>query len=199
MYPMSTTDHSQLLRKCFVALATFAILGTIAELAAERHWQDSVQLIPWASIGVLVIAIMVFLIRPTVAGIRVARAMTIPVALSVALGIYYHVNENHKAGFLDYRYATTWETMSSVSQWWKALSKTVGPAPTLAPAALLIACLCLFFATLRHPAFAARARSTAARGRQPVVDLSDGLASVSPSSASRTLVPTRRETPLGEP
>ena len=186
--PISETDQASLLRKCFVFLAIFAMLGTMVELAAERHWQNFVQLIPWMSIGVLFAAFIVLLLRPTVGGIRVARASALLVALSTVVGVYYHVKENHKAGFLDFRFAETWATMSFTSQWWKAASKTVGPAPTLAPAALVIACLCLFFATLRHPAFASLVQSEVGSDNQPFPELASGSSSGNPGNGQHRRV-----------
>ena len=46
----------------------------------------------------------------------------------------------------------TLDTMSSTTRWWKAVTKSVGPSPMLAPAVLVQASLCLLFATRRHPA-----------------------------------------------
>jgi hypothetical protein len=45
--------------------------------------------------------------------------------------------------------------MTERARWWAALVKSVGPAPTLAPAALAEASLLLLIATRGHPALAA--------------------------------------------
>jgi MYXO-CTERM domain-containing protein len=45
--------------------------------------------------------------------------------------------------------------MSEAERWWSAFSKTVGPAPTFAPAALALVALVLLVATQRHPALRA--------------------------------------------
>ena len=42
--------------------------------------------------------------------------------------------------------------MSSVAQWWEAITGGVGPAPVLAPGVLAEISLALLIATLRHPA-----------------------------------------------
>jgi hypothetical protein len=169
--PVATADHSRLLRNCFVGLAVLSITGTILELAFERHWQDFEQLIPWYSIGAFLIALLVFLVRPTKAGIRTTRSILVLVAASSAVGIYYHVHENFKAGFLDFRYSKKWKTMGFVDHYWTAFTKSVGPAPTLAPGVMAFACLCLFLATLRHPAFGSRVR--AALNGDAAIDLTD--------------------------
>jgi len=63
------------------------------------------------------------------------------------------VAENLTAGPLDRDYAATWSSMPAVEQWWLAMTGGVGPAPTLAPGALLEISLALALATIRHPAF----------------------------------------------
>jgi len=65
-----------------------------------------------------------------------------------------HIDVNYQSGPLDYRYAAIWETMPDPTRWWAALSKTVGPAPPVAPGVLAQASLGLLFATVRHPALA---------------------------------------------
>jgi ABC-type Fe3+-siderophore transport system permease subunit len=171
--PVSTPDHARLLRNCFVGLAVLSITGTILELAFERHWKDAEQLIPWYAIGGFLIALLVFLVRPTKSGVRTTRAILVPVALTSAVGIYYHVHENFKAGFLDFRYSKKWKTMSFVDHYWTALTKSVGPAPTLAPGVLAFACLCLFLATLRHPVFASRKLGALNGEKAGAIDLTD--------------------------
>src|SRR5258706_7034527 len=171
--PVSTPDHARLLRNCFVGLAVLSITGTIVELAFERHWKDVEQLIPWYAIGGFLIALLVFLARPTVAGVRTTRAILVPVALTSAVGIYYHIHENFKAGFLDFRYSKRSKTMEFVDHYWTAFTKTVGPAPTLAPGVLAFACVCLFLATLRHPAFATRVRPALNGDKAAAFDLTD--------------------------
>ena len=77
-----------------------------------------------------------------------ARTIAVAVAVSGFYGVAQHVAANHAAGPLDARYATRWESMSASSQWWAALTQSVGPAPTLAPLILAQAASCLWLATL---------------------------------------------------
>ena len=72
--------------------------------------------------------------------------------LVALLGIGFHVRENLNAGPLDRHYAATWDTLSPLEQVWDAATGAVGPAPTLAPGALLEISLALYLATLRMPA-----------------------------------------------
>jgi len=68
------------------------------------------------------------------------------------VGFGFHVVENLDAGPLDRNYAATWDSMSSLDQWFTAVTGGVGPAPTLAPGVLVEMGLGLLLATVRHPA-----------------------------------------------
>jgi hypothetical protein len=71
--------------------------------------------------------------------------------VSAVLGIWEHVEGNHDSGPLDRNYSDTWDDLPASTQWWLAVSKTVGPSPPLAPAALAQVGFCVLLATLRHP------------------------------------------------
>lgn len=81
-----------------------------------------------------------------------ARPLCLAVVAASLFGIYKHIEENHKAGPLDFRYSTTWDSMSTASQWWKAATKTVGPAPILAAGVLAQSAFAIAAATVSHPA-----------------------------------------------
>ena len=144
-------------RDGFLVIAVLITLGTAAELASERHWHGAVQLIPWVAIALLIAAIAFAVGRGvTQAPVRRwnARWLAGIVVVSGLVGVYEHVAENYRAGPLDYRYTDRWPSMSTGARFWAAMSKTVGPAPVLAPGALCIAALCVVLATL--PASEAR-------------------------------------------
>jgi len=145
---------TRLLRGALVGLATVAMLGVGAELAMERHWDSTIQLIPWVALAVLAAATIALVARPAAWVVLTVRLGCAAAAVSGAFGVYEHVRENFRAGPLDFRYTTRWPTMSTASRWWAAATKAVGPAPTLAPGALALVALCLCLATIRHPALA---------------------------------------------
>ena len=104
----------------------------------------------------LIVAIVLVPGRPSRARLRIAQVLAVAVMLSAILGIWEHIESNHDAGSLDGNYQDTWDTLPASTQWWLAISKTVGPSPPLAPAALAQAGLCVLLATVRHPALAMR-------------------------------------------
>jgi hypothetical protein len=147
---MTSTDS--LLRRGLLALATLTMLGIAVELAIERHWTQPIQLVAWGAVGVLAVAIILLAWQPSATRVRVAQVLALLVIGSAALGIGEHVYANHDSGSLDQRYGQTWDTLPEPTQWWLAISKTVGPAPPFAPGALAEAGLAVLLASARHPA-----------------------------------------------
>lgn len=136
------------LRRCFLALAVTATAGTAIELALSRHWSTAIQLIPWYAVGGLAVGAVLLVARPRPLAVRAVRVLAVVVVLTSGLGIYEHVAANYHAAPLDFRYESKWATMSAGSRWWAAISESVGPSPTLAPAVLAQAAVCLLLATL---------------------------------------------------
>ena len=97
-------------RRLLLALAALAMAGTSVELALERHWDDFVKLIPWFALGVLAVALALVAYRPAARRIAIARVLCVLVIAASAIGVFKHIEENHKAGPLDYRYSDDGKT-----------------------------------------------------------------------------------------
>lgn len=147
-------DTPRLLRAAALALAAVAVGGLALELAAHRHWNTLIRLIPWFALGVIAAAIALVVLRPSRGRIWLARILAGAVVGVAGFGIYEHVVSNYHSGPLDLRYYQRWATMSELDRWWAAISKSVGPSPPFAPAALAQAGLLVLLATFRHPAAA---------------------------------------------
>jgi hypothetical protein len=148
------------LRTGVLALAALGIAGTTLELVFLRHWTSLTQLVVWPGILALLGAFTMLVGRPTSSRVTGARAIAGAVLIVAAIGVALHVYGNLEAGPLDRDYATTWATMSSVEQWWLAITGGVGPAPVLAPGVLAEISLALLLATVAHPVFAAATTPT---------------------------------------
>lgn len=151
---MSRSDHETLsgrFRQAFTWLAVTGIVGTALELAMLRHWTSSSQLVAWAALVALAVALALTTIRPIAARLRAGRAVAVAVALSAAFGVFEHVDANYAAGPLDFRYADRWGTMSVISRWWAAATGAVGPSPALAPAILAQAAVFVWLAGAGRP------------------------------------------------
>jgi hypothetical protein len=145
-------DPARPLRQGLLLLAGLGTAGTALELAALRHWDSTVQLVPWAAVAVTAVAVVLMAVRPAARTIRAVRWVALGLVLVAAFGTYEHVLANYRVAPLDFAYATRWPAMSAPARWWAAASGAVGPSPALAPAVLAQSALCLFLACVRHPA-----------------------------------------------
>jgi hypothetical protein len=139
------------LRLALLLLAAIGTVTTAVELAFLRHWTNLLELIPWASLALLGVAIVALAFGPTRRRVQGARAAAVVTGIVAVLGVAIHVWKNYEAAPLDLRYSATWETTAEPIRWILAFTDTVGPAPSLAPTALAFVCTCLFLATLGHP------------------------------------------------
>jgi hypothetical protein len=150
--------ESSVIRRSVTLVAALAIAGLAAELVIERHWGTLVRYVPWLALAALAWAVYRLWRGPTPRQIRAARAIAIAAIAAAGLGIALHINENYTAGPLDQTYSLIWDTMSEPQRWWAAFSKSLGPAPTFAPAALALIGLLVLVATQHHPVMHADVR-----------------------------------------
>jgi hypothetical protein len=152
-------DPLHLLRASLTALTALGIVGTAFELATLKHWNGTMQLVPWAALVVLVGALVVHAGRPGCT--RLVRTLAMLVLVTSMFGVLEHALVNYDSGPLNQRYADTWDMLSPWLRWWYAITRTVGPAPTLAPGMLGQAAATLLLATI-----GARAASTEVAARR---------------------------------
>jgi hypothetical protein len=141
------TSTMVIVRRALIALTAIGILATAFELASERHWNGFEQLIPWLALVVLTAAALLLLL-PNGRGTTAARLLALVVLASSIYGVVEHILANFDAGALDQRFADTWDSLPLLEQIWLAVTKTVGPAPALAPGVLGQTALLLLLATL---------------------------------------------------
>ncbi|WP_246063836.1 hypothetical protein [Nonomuraea longispora] len=138
-----------MLRLGLLALVAIGIAGAAAELAFERHWGTPTQLIPWVTLALLTVALLLVALGDSAGTLTVVRVLALVVLLAAAYGVFTHVSVNHGMGAMD----PAWDSMSAPAQWWSALTKSVGNAPPLAPGMLAQSALLLLLAsTVRRPA-----------------------------------------------
>ena len=150
--PDRPESGEHLLRRGLLWLAILGTIGTTLELVLRRHWDNLLQLIPFGALGALAVAIVLVVRRPSARSIRTARALAAAVLVTSVIGVLIHVRSNYESAPLDFRYTATWPTTAEPIRWLLAATDTVGPSPTLAPAAIAFMALALLIATVRHPA-----------------------------------------------
>ena len=139
------------LRRGLLVVATSIVAGTALELAFQHHWTKPMQLVAWAALALLGVAIVLASRGPDARTSRAIRAIAAVVCLAAALGVVQHVLGNYEAGPLDALYGEQWDSMSELNRWWVSFAQAVGPSPALAPGVLVLASLCLWFATPATP------------------------------------------------
>jgi len=192
-----------LLRTGLCALTALGIVGTAFELATLKHWNGAMQLVPWVALVVLAGALAMHAGRPGC--IYLVRTLATLVLVTSLFGVLEHALVNYDSGPLDQRFADTWDVLSPWLRWWYAITRTVGPAPTLAPGMLGQAAITLMLATIgsratssgapatrhqRHPYPSRLADLTCARG--------DTLVAAAATGATRRvndLAPNRHRRP----
>ena len=151
---MRPEDDSSALRRSVILVAAVAIAGLAAELVIERHWGTPVRFVPWIALAALGWSVWRLWRGPTARALRAARIIAAASSVAALVGIALHVTENYKAGPLDAHYSLIWDSMSELERWWAAFNKSLGPAPTFAPASLILVSLLVIVASQRHPALA---------------------------------------------
>lgn len=140
----------RLMRSGVVLLAVFGIAGSAAELGSARHWAVPLQLVPWVSLGILVLALLLLgLYRSRAAAL--VRVLAVLVIAASGLGVYFHISANLAAGPAA---RPDWDQLAPATQWWLAASQSVGDTPPLAAGALGYAAALVLLSTvgLRKPA-----------------------------------------------
>jgi hypothetical protein len=162
MHVTAPDSAAPLLRRGLLWLGGLTTIGIVVELLAERHWSAGSQWVAWAIVAVGVGALILAAVASSHRAVMMARILAVAVIAGSVFGIWEHIESNHEAGELDQVYSASWESLPASQQWWLAVSKTVGPSPPFAPAALAQAGVCVLLATVKHPALARR------RGDSPV-------------------------------
>jgi hypothetical protein len=155
-----------MMRAGLVALALISVGATAFELASERHWNDLDQLIPWAALAVLLAAVVAVLVPSRIA-LTTSRLLAAVVLAASLYGVLDHTLANYDAGELDGRYSAVWDDLPAAQQWWYAVTKTVGPAPTLAPGVLGQAALLVLLAGIGRRPVSRASNATTSTATRP--------------------------------
>lgn len=148
---LPATDPGVLMRRGLLGIAALGVIGTMAELAALRHWDGPEQMVPWvvlALLGLVIVAVAVRPVRPVVA---VTRVVSLVGLAATVFGIWEHIDSNIATAPLDRVWGPKWASLSGISKLWHAMNGDVGPSPLLAPGAIGVVCLCLALSTVGLP------------------------------------------------
>jgi hypothetical protein len=133
----------QRLRRFLLILAAFICLGTIVELWFTEHFEEPLQLIPFALCIIGFISVLGVLFRPQRRTLLGLRAVMVVVGLGSGLGIFLHVVNN-----FDFEL----EIRPNAAAGDVLMDALRGANPLLAPGVLALAATLAIAATYYHPA-----------------------------------------------
>ncbi len=133
-------------QQALLALAMASAVFVAAELAAVRHWTETVQVVPFVVVAVVLVSGAILALVGGRFSVWQARLVALIAASGGLFGLYEHVVANLDTGVLNSRY--DWNALSDWERVWLAASGAVGGSPALAPLALGLAGVLLGLATL---------------------------------------------------
>ena len=141
-------NRSLRLRASLLWLVLLGIVGAAILLAYERHWDGYWQLIPWATLGVLFIALVALAIFPSSVSRKLAHLVAAATIIVSCVGLWQHFDENYETASLDASYEDSWDDMSVFERVWEVVNGSVGHVPIFAAAALIPIALALAMSTI---------------------------------------------------
>jgi hypothetical protein len=126
-----------------LALVFIGIIGLIAELLLQKHFDSATQVIPLASLGAGLATTIIVVLKPGSASLRAFTIVMIVFVLSGVLGLVLHFKGN-----MEFALERTPE-LGGMKLVWKSLT---GATPALAPGALAQLGLLGLAWSYRHPA-----------------------------------------------
>src|SRR5215212_7552377 len=135
---MSDRERLARLTNLLYGLAAVMFGGTILELLAAKHFQDPVQLIPFALCGAGFMTVLLAWKRPGWVTVQALRSLMLVTATATLLGIWKHIEGN--IGFIH-------EMHPATSGWPLLAGALTGRAPLLVSGVLALAATTAIAAT----------------------------------------------------
>lgn len=126
---MSDQQRLDRLANVLYGLAAIKFAGIIFELLAAKHYDDPIQLIPFALCGAGLILVLLAWRRPRRETVQLSRGFMLVTAAASLLGVWKHVEGNMGFVLELHPNATGWELISGA---------LTGQAPLLASGALAV-------------------------------------------------------------
>src|SRR4051812_33869789 len=142
MSAFADRQRLQQLRVFLCALSALLFAGTIAELLSVKHYDDRIQLIPFAMCIFGLVLLLVYWWRPVPGVLKMMRLSMGLIALSSFIGVYEHIEGN--LGFAREVHPHA-DTASLVK------AALTGRAPLMAPGILAIAAAIAIAASFAAP------------------------------------------------
>ena len=135
------TDTVEILRRVLLALLLFGSVGTLAELYLIGHFEDW-QRVPIVLLGTSILSILLSVVRPSFATIRLLQSVMALVAVSGPWGLYFHYTGN-----VEFE-REMYPSLEGLGLVWEAIR---GATPALAPGMMILLGLLGLAYCFRHP------------------------------------------------
>ena len=149
---MNDATIVQRLRNFLFGLAGFMCAGTIVELLLAEHFEEPMQIVPFALCAAGVVVVFLAWRRPGRGVLQALRGVMALLVLGSLLGVYEHIEGNLEV---------VREVQPNAAASTVLLKTLTGAAPLLAPGILALVALLAIAATYYHPALARSAAAPA--------------------------------------
>lgn len=136
------------LRASLLWLVVIGIVGVAIVLAFERHWDGYWQLVPWAVLGVIFLALLAIVLFPSSVTRKFVLLVTVATIIASCLGLWQHFDANYQSASQDAYYTDRWEDMSLFDRVWEVSRGSVGHVPIYAAASLIPIAIALAMSTI---------------------------------------------------
>ncbi len=136
------------LRASLLWLVFIGIVGSAIVLAYERHWDGYWQLVPWAVLALVLLALLALVIFPSSFTTKLAHLVAAVTVIASCLGLWQHFDENYQTASLDAAYTQRWDDMNLFDRVWEVAKGSVGHVPIYAAAALIPVAITLSMSTI---------------------------------------------------
>ena len=136
------------LRASLLWLVFIGVVGAAIALAYHRHWDGYWQLVPWAVLALVVLALLALLVFPSPATRKLAHLVAAATIIAACLGLWQHFDENYQTASLDANYTERWDDMNLVDRIWEVFKGSAGHVPVYAAAALIPIAIALSMSTI---------------------------------------------------
>jgi len=130
------------LRQFLLIIAAGTFVMTVAELIFIGHWNETIQVLPFALCALGLVTVGIFYFRPSRTTITFTRWSLIVIGVCSFIGFYEHLYNN---------YAFWLEVQPSTSTWDLIVATFNGGIPVLAPGILLLGSVIGLAAIYQHP------------------------------------------------
>jgi len=130
------------LRQYLLIISAGVFVMTVTELFFLSHWNETIQILPFALSGLGLITLALAYFRPSHGTLNTLRWSMFVIAACSLIGFYEHMLNNYGFWLEIKPSATTWELLKATLE---------GANPVLAPGILMLGAVIALMAIYKHP------------------------------------------------